>query len=266
MKACNKILIFTTTFYLVYFTAYSKNDSLVKSNKKQFFISATIGAPVYNKFGHKNSISQSKSVNASSKSKIAAGLNFDFNFNHFTLNILSNYCQNEFDGSAYNIIVAQLNSGSHQIPIYKYYEIYQRIRYDYVQAGIGFGYNKGYKKNHFSVSVNFLHNFYTDAHVSSYYSPGSALNDRDTVNFKLVKNHKSKDITTSFSIYGNLNFSYSYRINKKFMACASVISSYGWLDVFSSSGSPSYDNSDFAYYLRSQISICPMIGMKYRLN
>ena len=246
-------------------TVYSRNDSLIKS-RRHVFVSAMIGIPVYNKFGDQNSPGQHKLATSFSKSKIAAGLNFNFQLNHFVINVLGNYCQNEFNGNPYKLVIAQVNWGSHQVPIYKYYEIYQRVRYDYLQAGIGFGYNKRHKKSNFSLSVNFLHNFYTNVSVSSFYVADSGLNDKDTVNFKLVKNHKSNDVSSSFSIYGNLNFLYSYNITPKFMACASVITSYGLIDVYSSSGSPSYNNSDFAYYLGTQKSICPMIGVKYRLK
>lgn len=260
-----RALIFTAFLCSACFAAYSKNDSLVKSNKKQICVSALIGTPVYNKFGYNNRPGHEKVI-ATSKSKLAAGLLFNFNFNHFTINILSNYCQNEFYGNNYKLAVGQLNAGSHQVPIYKYYEIYQRIKYDYLQAGIGFGYNKGYKKSNFSVTANFLHNFYTQVYVSSYYAPNSKLNDKDTVFVKLVKNHKSIDVATSFSIYGNLNFTYSYSLNTKLMVCLSVITSYGLIDIYSSSGSPSYYNDDFAYYLGEQKSVCPMVGIKYRLK
>lgn len=247
---------------------FSQTDSLaLKKSKKHIYVSAIAGIPIYNDFGYKNDVSQDHYNIAKSKNKPIYGLNFDFDFNHFTINILANYSKNEFSGNQYKLVVAQLNSGSHQVPIYKYYEIYQTIKYDYLQFGAGLGYNLWHKKHNFALTANVMYNLVNSIKISSYYAPNSALNDRDTSNVYLTKNHKSQDVNGTIAVYGNLRFTYSYLLSKKVMLSFSLNSSFGLFDnYYSSSGSPDYDNSAFGYYVYYQRLIYPAVGIKYMLK
>ena len=268
----NSVYMKFLSFIIIYLAGisfcFSQNDSLaLKKSNKHIYVSAIAGISVYNDFGYKHSVSQDHYNIAKAKNKIICGLNFDFGFNHFTINILANYSKNEFSGNQYKLVVAQLNSGSHQVPLYKYYEIYQNIKYDYLQFGAGLGYNIWHKKHNYALTANVMYNLVNSIKISSYYAPNSVLNDRDTSNVYLAKNHKSQDVNGTIAVYGNLRFTYSYLLSKKVLLSFSLNSSFGLFDnYYSSSGSPTYYNSDFGYYVYYQRVIYPAIGIKYKLK
>ena len=210
MKIYVKLLIFFTLFLSNGTLCFSQDDSLIsKKNKKHIYASATLGIPVYNTFVYKNDVRQNNYNVTKSKKKIIYNMSFDFDFNHFSLNILTNYCENEFNGNSYKLIGSQLNSGSHNVPIYKYFEIYQTVKYSYLQIGTGFGYNRWYKKHHFSITANFMYNIITKIAINSHFTPNSSYNGSDTTNIRLVKNYTLKDVNTSNALYANLKLTYS---------------------------------------------------------
>lgn len=263
-----KFLVYVIIYLACTSFCFSQNDSLAfKKNKRHIYVSTIAGVPIYNDFSYKNYIGQDHYNIAKSKNKIICGLNFDLDFNHFTINILTNYSKNEFSGNQYKLVVGQSNSGTHQAPLYKYYEIYQNIKYDYLQFGAGLGYNIWHKKHNFALTANIMYNLVNSIKISSYYAPNSVLNDRDTSNVFLVKNYKSEDVNGTIALYGNIRFTYSYSLARKIMLSFSLNSSFGLFDnYYSSSGSPDYDNSSFGYYVYYQRLIYPAVGIKYKLR
>ncbi|MCF8423649.1 MAG: hypothetical protein K9H41_04835 [Bacteroidia bacterium] len=265
MRKYFKLIYSISVFFICYVSCIGQTDTIGNRKQKNMYASFSFGSPLHNRLGYKNDVSQPNSYQSNSKNKIFYNFNLDFNFNHFTLNLFTNYLKNEFKGNSYLLRGYQLNDGSHNAPIYKYFEIYQIVKYNYLQIGTGIGYNVWRKKNNFAITSSFIYNLKTDIVVSSFFKTNSTFNNADTSMISLVKNHKVDRINKGFAFYGNIRFTYSRLLSKKMLFCFSINGTYGILNVYSNESDPYYDNGQLGYIIQFQKLIYPTIGIKYKI-
>ncbi len=258
MKLSLKLLLSTALSLYMHLSCFSQSDSLRKKERNtRISISAMAGIPVYNKFVYDYFWGGNTYYESNSKKKLICGVNVDFDIRHLTLNLLTNYSQNEFSGKNYSLQVDQ--------PRIRTYDIYQRVRYNYFQIGTGLGYNISRGKHFFSLTANVMCNLITDIRFSSFYSPGSGINDKDTIYTTLAKNYKSNDVSRKFELFANLRFIYSYTLSKRFLACVSLNGALGALGNRTLLGYPTVNNYSLGYFILKQKIIYPEVGVKYRL-
>jgi hypothetical protein len=254
-------------FYSLNFALAQLDSSNFKKQTKFIYASVSVGVPIINEFSFNNNLNEKKTHKTNPKIKPIYNLNFDFNFKHFSLNIFSNYCFNEFNGNSYLLRGYQTNAGSHNTPSYKYFEIYQKIKYNYLQIGTGLGYNFWVKKNNFSVMANVMYNALSKVIISSYYTNNPTLNNSDTTSIKLVKNYTiDRDyVDKSFAFYSNLKLTYSHILSKKTLVSFSLNTTFGLLSLSSTRDYPEVDNGAFGYIINYQKVVYPTLGIKYKL-
>jgi hypothetical protein len=258
MKLSLQVLLSTALFLHLHLSCLSQSDSLRKKDRKtHIYVSAMAGIPVYNKFVYDYFWGGNTHYESNSKKKLICGVNVDFDIHHLTLNLLTNYSQNEFSGKTYSLQVFE--------PRIRLYDIYQRVQYNYFQIGTGLGYNISRKKHFFSLTANVMCNLITDIRFSSFYSPESGINDKDTIYTTLAKNYKSNDVSQNFELFANLRFIYSYALSKRFRACVSLNAALGALGNRTLVGYPTVDSYSLGYFILQQKVVYPQVGIKYRL-
>jgi hypothetical protein len=172
----NQKLPFIIFFSLMTSAIFGQKDSSVSQH--QLFFSFNLGIPVYNSFNYSSEQTHLlRSVN--SKRKPSLNFSFEHNIEHFTINLLFNYSFNEFEGEPYYSEGAYIRSNTNQ-EVYKSFEIYQTVKYNYLAAGLGLGYNRWIKKHNLMVSANFQKNIFTDIILSTNYTSNAIRNNQDT--------------------------------------------------------------------------------------
>lgn len=258
MKLFLKILLSTALSISMHLSCLSQSDSLKKKERStRIYVSAMAGIPVYNKFVYDYYWGGNTKYESNSKKKLICGVNVDFDIHHLTLNLLTNYSENEFSGKTYSLQVNQ--------PRIKIYDIYQRVQYNYFQLGTGLGYNISRKKHFFSLTANVMCNLITDIRFSSFYSPESGINDKDTIYTPLAKNYNSDDVPHNFELFTNMRFIYSYALSRRLLASVSLNASLGALGNRAMLGYPMADSYSLGYFILQQKVVYPQVGIKYRL-
>lgn len=235
-------------------------------NKHQVFLSFNVGLPLYDHFDY---YVQQRSLLTDGKSKRKPSFNFslEHNIKHFTINVLLNYSLNEFNGEPYNTDVKYLYSNYNNLMGYKSFEVYQTVKYNYLQAGIGIGYNHWIKKHNIALTTNLQKNIYTNVKLSTNYTNNPTYNNQDTSQVVLPKNFKPTDIKSDRDLYLNMKLTYTYALLKKLHLSLSFNASYGLLNTYSLSALNSgrqYENS-FGYSIYTQKLIFGAIGVRYKL-
>lgn len=232
------------------------------NKNKSVFISGSIGIPIYNQLLLYNRFEKVKENKAFSKSKLMCTLNLDFNKNHFTLNSFVSYIQNEYNGNSYHMDRNTMYPNGKPY----YFDVYQHVKYNYIQIGLGCGYNKSFKKNNFSLITSVAYNAYTDINYSTNFSKNSSLNDNDTLKISLKKNkHFDRNDIFTFAFYIYFKISYNYMLSEKISICASLNSSIGYLEIYGIDDGFSA-NQDLGNEIRGQKIIYPTLGLKYKLK
>lgn len=267
MKNHLKLLYTVSLILLFNEELFSQTDLIGGSHKKNksVFITGSIGIPIFNQLLLYNHFEKVQENKAFSKSKLMCNLNLDFNKNHFTLNSFVSYIQNEYNGNSYHI------DGGYQIgtrpnATQKYFDVYQHVKYNYIQIGLGCGYNKSFKKNNFSLITNLAYNAYTDINYSTNFSTNSSLNDNDTLKISLEKNkHFDHNDVFSLAFYLYFKISYNYMLSEKISICTSLNSSVGYLEIYGLDDGVSA-SQDLGNQIRGQKIIYPTLGLKYKLK
>lgn len=251
---------------------FSQIDS---TRKQQIIFSFNMGMPLYNQFTYYSNnhdfitgADNQTQRTAYSKLRLLYNFNFEHNIRHFTVNFLCNYSQNEFNGAAYLIQGKQISGP--RAPSYKKLEIYQTVKYNYLQAGFGLGYNHWIKKHNISITTNILQNIFDKIFVSSYFVKNSQYNDQDSSAVVLVKNYPVKDAENNFTntpgigMYANMKLTYSYALYKSLYLSASLNSSFGLLNTRSTKD-PYLDNAYLGYVIQQQKILSFNVGIRLKL-
>ena len=260
MKSILKILI--SCFVLFSLNCVGQKDSI---KKQQVFLSFNIGAPLYNQFTYKID-EDSEILTAISKPRPSFNFNFEHNINHFTINGLYTYSQNEFIGNSFIINGKSLGTAPHSATVYKHLEVYQKIKYNYLQIGLGIGYNHWIKKHNISLTTNIHQNVFSKIIVDVYYVENSPYNDQDTTAIKLARN-----LPVKFSAFDNLAFSasvklmYTYKLNEKIFLSFSTDFSAAFNNMSLDNISSYSGGTTLAYRISYQETMYANIGIRYKL-
>lgn len=259
-----RILIIQSFLLLITVNCLGQKDST--KNKHQVFVSLSVGLPIYN---HTDYRIESSGLILDGKFRWKPSLNFSFehNIKHFTFNFLLNYFQNELTGESFSTWGKYIYSSSNNQMNFKTFEIYQIVKYNYLQAGIGVGYNHWIKKHNIAITTNFQKNVYSTIIYSTNYVTNSSHNNQDTSQVVLPKNYKSTDIEKKHDIYLNMKLAYTYAMFKKLHLLISLNASYGLLNIYSpsvvKSGIP--NENSLNYQIFNQKLIFGSIGVRYKL-
>ncbi|MES2762687.1 MAG: hypothetical protein V4677_10780 [Bacteroidota bacterium] len=260
----NKKLFFILILGLTISSFYGQKDST--KSKHQLFFSFNVGLPIYNSFDYRNE-QQGLPRGADSKRKPSLNLNFEHNIEHFTINLLFNYSFNEFNGDPYYTWGKYIHSYNNQ-EVYRSFEVYQTIKYNYLQAGLGLGYNHWIKKHNIALTANLQKKIFTDIIVSTNYTTNSYFNNQDTSQIQLPKNFRPLDIEKNRDLYLNMKLMYTYALTNKLCLSLSISASYGLLQTYSPSVRESgivRDDKTLAYGIYTQKMLYSNLGIRYKL-
>ena len=261
MKTIHKIII-GCYFILISLNCISQKDSI--KSKHQAYFSINVGVPLYNNFEYRID-GKTEVVNTNTRLKPSYNFSFEHNIKHFTINLLYNYTINEFTGKPYFMQGSVIGYDIHYNAFHKDFEIYQKVKYNYLQLGLGLGYNHSFKKHNITATFNLLQNILTNLVLSSYYVQNSPYNDKDTSQIVLSKNFKATGIEKNLGFYANIKLMYTYGLSKHFHLSFSLSASYGLLNTHSTSAPPYYNNTSLGYNLYYQKMIFSNIGIRYKL-
>ena len=235
-------------------------------SKHQLFLSFNVGLPIYNHFDYR--VEQvGLIVDGKSKRKPSLNFSFEHNVNHFTFNFLLNYFQNQITGESFSTWGKYIYSTSNSQMNFQTFEIYQIVKYNYLQAGIGFGYNHWIKKHNIAITTNLQKNVFSNVIYTTNYVANSSHNNQDTSQVVLPKNYKSTDIEKKHDVYVNMKLAYTYAMFKRLHLLLSLNASYGLLNIYSptvlKSGIP--NENSLNYRILNQKLIFGTIGIRYKL-
>jgi hypothetical protein len=259
-----RILIILSLLFLISISSFSQKDSI--KTKHQVFLSFNVGLPVYNNFVYRN---ESRHLTVDGKSKRKSSFNFglEHNVNHFTFNLLINYFQNELIGEPFGTFGNYIYSANSNQMNFKTFEVYQVVKYNYLQAGIGFGYNHWIKKHNIAITTNLQKNIFTKIIVSTNFTDNAANNNQDTSQVVLPKNFEPTDIKKNRDLYLNMKLTYTYALLKKLHLSLSLNVSYGLLNTYSPSVVQlgKQNENSLNYSIFNQKLIFGTVGVRYKL-
>ena len=252
-------LFYSITFTSIFMNVISQSDSgLLNKKNKSIYISASAGIPIFNQFIFSD-FNEKNIYKSYSDKKIIYNLNFDISRKHFTYSFFSNFIQNDFIGSLY--LFRKFSSRSP----YEYNEVYQKVKYNYLQFGGGLGYNYNCKKNNFCITINAAYNVYSKFYISTYYTQNLTYNNKDTSGV-LYKNIEVDILDKYYNINLNLRLSYSYLFNKNLAFFTTINSAYNFLRLNMYETGANVSSSYLAYRIYGQKIIYPTLGLKYKLK
>lgn len=258
-----RLLIIQSLLLLITVNCLGQKDSI--KSKHQLYFSFNVGLPIYNNFDFRNE-QQGFPRGANSKRQPSYNFSFEHNVEHFTINLLFNYSLNEFNGDPYYTWGKYIHSFNNQ-EVYKSFEVYQTIKYNYLQTGLGIGYNKWIKKHNIAITANFAKNVFTNIIVSTNYTTNSYYNNQDTSQIQLPKNFRPTGVSKNRDLYVNLKLSYSYALTKRLCLSLSLNASYGLLQTHTPSIQATgivRDDNTLAYSIYTQKMLYSNFGIRYR--
>ena len=266
-------LIYSISLFFIFGLSFGQKDSL-PNHKRQFFLVANIGVPVYNKF--KISSNEEPAYWVSSKSKLFYMGGFELNLNKFNIGLTVNYMQNEFTSHDFGFLGGYYPKGnSHNGESFKpLFNNYVKTNYTVLQLAITPGVHIIFNKKHsLNINVSITSDLFNKTIISNYYSENQPAGYDTTYLYyslltyrnKLPKN-KVLSVNCGFFPSVGFNLAYQYKITNYLFFDFKLVTQYLKANVFDVgfTDTPNEIIMNTAV-LEKHFFIAPAVGLKLKL-